>query len=74
LSEFHEKWEYYFAQLRLDIKSLFSDEVHQISEGLIKLKQITEEEDEIRQERADRDFMGFMIGEAERRKRMNKNG
>ena len=37
ISNFHEKWEYYAAAIRNDIKSIFDGEPRAIGDGLIKL-------------------------------------
>jgi len=71
LSKLHDKWEYYFAKLSNELKSLFDGEPREIQEGLIKLEIKTPEDIEKAQRIKDEQFLAAFAATA-RRQQENK--
>ena len=60
LSELHEKWEYYAAAIRGDIRGIMSGDVPDLDSMLLKMDLRTNEKSENEQERQDEMFMSTM--------------
>lgn len=69
LTTHHEKWEYYVAALRNDMKSIMDGESRNINEGLIKFESQTEEEELDKQIQENEAFMSVLTGFAKSQKR-----
>jgi len=58
--EFHEKWEYYIAQLNIDILSIMDGEQRTVKDRLIKFDSRTPEDIRDEQEKKDIEFFNKM--------------
>jgi len=71
LSELHEKWEYYAAAIRADIRSAFSESPVEIESMLLRMESRTVDEIEEEQTRQDEAFMAAAISTAEKLAKTN---